>query len=120
MIRAVHAEVIQGLDTDSFINALMRFTIYREKLDHITIGCGTNFEGVAKELEILLCVKKKSITWKFNPLASPHMGGVWETIIRTVKEGICRIIKNTALTDYQLQTNVAEIEKHCQEPSSNT
>ena len=44
------------------------------------------------------------------------MGGVWERIVRTVKEAMCRIIKNTALTDYQLQTNFAEIEiisKNC-------
>ena len=54
MIRAVHTEVIPGPDTDSFINALMRFTNYREKLDHITSGCGTNFKDAAKELEIQL------------------------------------------------------------------
>ena len=54
MTRAVHTEVIQGLDTDSFINALMRFTNYRGKLDHIASGCGTDFEDAGKELEIRL------------------------------------------------------------------
>ena len=38
------------------------------------------------------------------------MGGAWERVIRTVKEAIYRIINNTALTDYQLQTNFVEIE----------
>ena len=38
------------------------------------------------------------------------MAGVWERIIRTEKKAMCRIIKNVALTDYQLQTNFVEIE----------
>ena len=54
MTRAVQTEVIQGLDTDSFINVLIRFTNYRGKLDHITSGCGTNFKEAAKELETRL------------------------------------------------------------------
>ena len=79
--RAVHIEVVEGLDTDSFINALTRFINRRGKPEHITSDCGTNFKGTTvKELEIETSkvnkfAVKEVITWNFNPPASPHMGG---------------------------------------------
>ena len=69
--RAVQTEVIQALDTNSFINALITFTNYRGKLDHITSGCGNNFEDAAKELETRLgkinefAVKEKPLLGNF-------------------------------------------------------
>ena len=38
------------------------------------------------------------------------MGRIWERIIRTVKNAMFRMIKNTALTDFQLMTIFTEIE----------
>ena len=66
----------------------------REKPDHITSDCVTNFNVPVKELEIRLrkvneFAIKESITWNFNPPASPHMGGVWERKVRTAKELMC-------------------------------
>ena len=52
----------------------------------------------------------KGTTWNFNPSASPHMGGVWERGIKTVKYVLYSMIKGTALTISQLCTIFTEIE----------
>ena len=53
---------------------------------------------------------QEKIVWNFNPPASPHMGGLWERTIRTVKSVMFSMIKNTVLTDFQLMTIFTEIE----------
>ena len=48
--RAIHLEVSQSLDTDSFINALERFVELRGRPKRIRSDNGTNFVGAKKEL----------------------------------------------------------------------
>ena len=50
------------------------------------------------------------ITWKFNPPSSPHMGGIWERLVRSCKEVMSGIVKNHVLTDPQLLTLMTEVE----------
>ncbi|XP_049573428.1 uncharacterized protein [Syngnathus scovelli] len=51
-VRAVHIEVIESLDTSSFINALRRFLAVRGPVKLIRSDRGTNFVGACKELKI--------------------------------------------------------------------
>lgn len=51
-LRVVHIEVIESLDTSSFINALRRFLAVRGPVKHIRSDRGTNFVGACKELKI--------------------------------------------------------------------
>ena len=113
--RAIHIEVVEGLDTDSFINAFRRFTNRRGMPKYVASDCGTNFKGTVNELNISTkavdqFAVNEGITWNFNPPASPHMGGIWERIIRTVKRVLYNVIKDTVLTDFQLITTFTEIE----------
>lgn len=55
-IRAMHIELIESMDTSSFINALWRFFAVRGPLKVICSDCGTNSKGACKELQILLHV----------------------------------------------------------------
>ena len=48
-MRAVHLEVVPKLDTDSCLNAIMRFIARRRKPITIIIDNGTNFAGAEKE-----------------------------------------------------------------------
>ena len=94
--RAVHLEVSNTLDTDSFINVLRRFIARRGEIKALHSDNGTNFVESNKELKLALQemdqraissdLRCRSIDWIFNPPSASHMGGVWERVIRTVRK----------------------------------
>ena len=53
----------------------------------------------------------KNFQWKFNPPCAPHMGGVWERLIRSVKNALKVILNKQVTRDEVLVTIFAEI-KH--------
>ena len=117
---AVHIELAESLDTDSFINAMQRFINQKGRPSLMVSDCGTNFKGSVDELEMeksKLDYSKvgnkmvhQKIQWLFNPLSSPHMGGSWKRMIRTVKETMFAIINDRILTDFQMLTLFSEVE----------
>ncbi|XP_058448833.1 uncharacterized protein LOC131428810 [Malaya genurostris] len=80
---------------------------------------GTNLRGASKELvntvheigidcaEELTSAKTK---WTFNPPAAPHMGGVWERLVRSVKDMLIVFNDGGRLTDETLLTSLIEAE----------
>ena len=75
----------------------------------------TNFKGTVSELNIYSAkvyefAAKDGIAREFNPPTSPHMGRVWENMVRTVKRVLYSMMKNTMLADFQLMTIFTEIE----------
>ena len=124
-VRAVHLEVVDSPDTDDFINATSRFVNRRGCPSNMYSDCGTNFKGATAELaEMIEGLDKKKIDsfavdheimWHFNPPAAPHMGGVWERLVKSVKEVLYatmqdRLMQNRLLTDPQLATTFTEVE----------
>ena len=119
-VRCIHLEIVETSDTDSFINALRRFTNRRGCPETVYSDCGSNFQGATNELdefksnlsgtEITQAATKMNIKWDFNPPASPHMGGAWERLIRSVKEVMTGLMNNRILTDPQLHTLFTEVE----------
>ena len=119
--RAVHVEITHSLDSDGFIMALHRFMSRRGKPVKIVSDNGTNFVGAEKELsdEVKTINSKRlqdemlmeAIDWKFNPPHAPHMGGVWERIIKSVKGILRQLVGNRLLNDEELLTFMAEVEK---------
>lgn len=120
--RAVHIELIEAMDTSSFINALRRFFALRGPARQIRSDCGTNFKGACKELHILLTdpeepnVRKylgeEGCTWVFNPPHSSHMGGVWERMIGISRRILNSMLMQTSasrLTHEALSTLMAEV-----------
>ena len=119
--RAVHIEVSPSLEADDFINVLNRFINRRGNPEIIRSDCGTNFVGATNELKkeiermdnlkISKSLQQKEIKWKFNPPDAPHMGGVWERLIRSIKTTLSVILCESAiLNDFTLQTVLTEIE----------
>ena len=56
-------------------------------------------------------LSQEGIQWMFNPPAAPHMGGVWERLVRSCKKALDVVLQNQVLTDEVLLTAFAEVER---------
>lgn len=120
-MRAVHLEIGHSLNTDSAILAFKRFMAFRSIPIASYSDNGTNFKGMCRELKdaiILLnrCggkleefAARNKFYWYFNPPAAPHMGGVWESLIKTVKTAITAATSEICPREETLQTIFAEV-----------
>ncbi|XP_046863163.1 uncharacterized protein LOC124456899 [Xenia sp. Carnegie-2017] len=117
--RAIHIEIAHSLGTDSMINALRRFISMRGCPEQIRSDRGTNFVSANKELNKGIeewdqskvdkfCTQRRS-KWHFNPPSASHMGGVWERMIRSVRQILKAIPKEQVVSDEVLQTVIAEV-----------
>ncbi|KAK3742103.1 hypothetical protein QZH41_020261, partial [Actinostola sp. cb2023] len=120
--RAIHVEVIESMDTSSFINALRRFLALRGPVIRLRSDCGTNFVGARNELQGVLkpsdisavqtYLLKEGYEWVFNPPHASHAGGAWERMIgvaRRVLESILADVPPQHLTHEVLTTLMAEV-----------
>lgn len=114
--RAVHLEVTYGLTTQSCLMAIYRFIGRRDWPIEFISDNGTNFQGASKalfrsiDLDCADEFTNARTKWTFNPPAAPHMGGVWERLVRSVKEALKALDDGKRLTDEILQTVIVEAE----------
>ena len=107
--QAVHLEVSNTLETDSFINTLRRFICRRGPVRQLRSDQGTNFIGAKRELrEALQSMDQNKIsaemlkencdwiTFKMNPPSASHAGGVWERQIRTIRSVLSALLEKSA------------------------
>ncbi|XP_067030727.1 uncharacterized protein [Acropora muricata] len=127
--RAIHIEDVSSLETDTFIQALLRFIPVRGCPKEIWSDNGTNFTGAEKELRLLVqgisderikselhsreveWYKCPLPEWRFQPPAANHMSGVWERLVRSVKKAMKAVLgSRSALVDLEaLRTVFAEV-----------
>ena len=101
--------------------ALHRFMARRGKPTKIISDNGTNFVAADRELaeEIQAINSRKlrdelvleAIEWQFNPPHAPHMGGVWERLVRSVKGLLRHLVGERLLNDEELVSFICEAEK---------
>ncbi|XP_043472930.1 uncharacterized protein LOC122505403 [Leptopilina heterotoma] len=118
--RAVHLELTSSLSTDSAIMALQRMSNRRGTPLEIFSDNGTNFVGANTELKKAIkeidltkfneMVTNMGIQWKFIPPLTPHMGGSWERLVRSVKKSLAVILKERAPKEEILRTVLTEAE----------
>lgn len=118
--RAVHLEVAPSLETDDFLNVFERFVNRRGCPKIVRSDCGTNFKGADRVLgeewmnidrdKVIDYATKKKFEWKFNPPEAPHMGGVWERMIRSVKTTLQIIFSEQSINDFTLMTAFTQVE----------
>ena len=112
--RAVHIEVVESLDTDSFINCLQRFIARHGLPELIRSDNGRNFVGAERELRQGLRaweqekiggdLSEKGVRWIFNTPTASHMGGVWERQIRSVRRILSRLTREQVMSSEVLTT----------------
>ncbi|CAB3983014.1 PREDICTED: uncharacterized protein LOC107357656 [Paramuricea clavata] len=120
--RAIHIEVLETMDSSSFICALRRFFSIRGPPSLLRCDRGTNFVGAKSELDealkemdhkaIAKYVVEQNCEWVFNPPHASHFGGVWERQISTIRQvlnGMFSDLGPCQLTHELLVTLMAEV-----------
>ncbi|CAG9113679.1 unnamed protein product [Plutella xylostella] len=120
-VRAIHIELVATLTTDSLIMALRRQACRRGWAQQLFSDNGTNLRGADTELRRSIqdldqqVLKSAAInygtTWTFIPPTSPHWGGAWERLIRSVKASLKIILRERAPREEVLLTLMAEVEQ---------
>ncbi|XP_025262213.1 uncharacterized protein LOC112637209 [Camponotus floridanus] len=120
--RAVHLEVVSDYSSDAFLAAFRRFVSRRGLCEEMYSDCGTNFIGADNQLReffrasssdgrrISREVAKEGISWRFNPPAAPHFGGLWEAAVKSMKHHLRRVIGETTLIFEKMSTLLSQIE----------
>ena len=109
------------LTSDSFIQAFSRFVSRRGSPVEVFSDNGTNFRGAEVEIKTALekwnidridnCLRRRGVTWHFNPPLASHAGGVWERIIRSIRKIFRSLLGVQLVHDETLLTFMAEVEK---------
>ncbi|XP_055590122.1 uncharacterized protein LOC129742271 [Uranotaenia lowii] len=119
-IRAVHVEIVHSLSASSCILAIRRFIARRGSPSSFYSDNGTNFRGAYNILrhqiqnineECAITFTNTNTQWHFNPPLTPHMGGCWERMVRSIKEAMQAVgehVQNPS--DEILETVVLEAE----------
>ncbi|XP_023292053.2 uncharacterized protein LOC111675513 [Lucilia cuprina] len=121
--KAIHLEAVSDLSTPSFLAALARFIARRGCPSRIFSDNGRNFVGAARELESNFekyvkelrdtAIEKyghQHLEWSFIPAAAPHMGGLWEAGVKSLKMHFKKTAGQSKYTFEEFATLLARIE----------
>ena len=120
-IRPIHLEKLNGMDTDTFINAFVRFASRRGYPQKVWCDNRTNLVGARSELKkclyefdkdrVIQMARRHEVEWVFNPPHASHHGGMWKRMIRTVRRILVALLNtNSRMTDDVMHTVLCEIE----------
>lgn len=121
--KAIHLEAVSDLSTPTCLAALDRFIARRGCPSNIFSDNGRNFVGSAREIKTnlegsLKDLQDKTVTkygyqrleWHFIPAAAPHMGGLWEAGVKSLKMHFKKIAGQMKYTFEEFSTLLAQIE----------
>ena len=102
--RAVHLELVDSSNTETFLYAFERF-ISRKSCPSLILSDNAQiFKSAATHLS------KYRIEWKFIPCRAPHFGGVWERLIGITKQCLKKLLGKNLVSLVELQTMLCKIE----------
>ncbi|XP_062537685.1 uncharacterized protein LOC134206012 [Armigeres subalbatus] len=118
--RAIHLQIAHTLTTSSCVMAIRNVMARRGVPAVIYSDRGTNFQATSKELQTAIQqlnhdklaneFTTSRTQWIFIPPLSPHMGGAWERLVRTVKQNLAVMQPSRLPTDEVLQNAITEVE----------
>ncbi|XP_072380908.1 uncharacterized protein [Diabrotica undecimpunctata] len=108
----LHLELANDLAAEAFLAALQRFIARKGRVSQVFCDNGTNFHSVYRQLSSFMesALNKENIKFSFASPAAPHIGGIYERGIRSVKEHIVRIVGAQILTYEEFYTVLTLIE----------
>jgi len=117
--RSCHLEMTHSMTSDSFILGFRRFCADRGKPGVAWTDNGTNLTAGEHEMrealdqwnvdKITKDMANDGITWHFNPPSAPWFGGVWESLVKSCKSAMRRVLGNRSVTDEILTTVFKEV-----------
>lgn len=118
--RAIHLQIVHTLTTSSCVMAIRNVMARRGTPAVIYSDRGTNFQATSKELKAAIQhldhdklakeFTSSRTQWTFIPPLTPHMGGAWERLIRTVKQNLVAMQHSRLPTDEVLHNAIVEVE----------
>jgi hypothetical protein len=122
-VEAVHFEMIDTMDTLSFLLVVERFLAVRHRPSVIIADNGTNFTGGAaplqegrtpgtQQIDLSKAQSHFNIKFKFAPPQEPHFQGLVERFVGAAKSAIHSAIHAHTLTDEELRTVFARAIGH--------
>ena len=118
--RACHIEISASMDTSDFLDCLTRFVSRKGRPKNLYSDRGTNFIGGSRELRQLVndldqdqiqsFAARNGFNFNFNPSQSPHFGGSWEAMVKSLKKTIYAILTDRDFTDWELMTAMVQAE----------
>ncbi|GFT98881.1 integrase catalytic domain-containing protein [Trichonephila clavipes] len=120
--RVIHLEILSDLTSDAIIATLKKFMSRRGKCSKIFTDNATNFVGENSQLKVFYKTlnfpdqnlaayfTEEGIEWNFIPPRAPHMGGLWEAGIKSVKYHLKRALGRSRLTYEECETVIIQVE----------
>ncbi|XP_054084611.1 uncharacterized protein LOC128921342 [Zeugodacus cucurbitae] len=121
--KAVHLELCTNLTTEAFLAAFARFVGRRGFPSKIMSDNGKTFIGAqrATEKQFVDFIKQVSpdivqkyapqgINWQFIPPSAPHMGGLWESAVKSFKSHFKKLAGNYKFNYEEFSTLLTRIE----------
>jgi hypothetical protein len=114
-------ELVSELLTEAYIASLRRFIARQGLCNNNYSDNGTNFVGAEKELKRTIFEKEsvehisnfavqQGINFHFILPCSPHMGGIWEEGVKSMKFHLRRVVGNAKLTFEEFYTLLCQVE----------
>ena len=104
--RGIFLDVVEDLSALSFLNSLRRFIAERGVPRLIVSDHGSAF--VAAETQAF--VAEKLIRWQYNLEAAPWWGGLFESLVKSVKNCLKKTVGLKRINFIELQTILKEIQ----------
>lgn len=115
--RLSHLEVVNSLLPSSFTFAFRRFCSRRGTPTHITSDKATTFKMAStlfakpdEDPNVNTLMSTLGIQWEFTTAHSPWKGGIYERLVKIIKESLTRTIARKKLSSEEFTTVICEIE----------
>ena len=115
--RAIHLELVECLDVETFLRAFRRFHSRRGTPGRVLSDNAKTFHSASKEVINVIFsklgmnrLKNQGIIWLFIAQRAAFWGGTWKRMVRSVKRCLRKIIGRSSLNVDELNTLLTEVE----------